>query len=76
MTDAAQTLFHVCRGHAVGLTPGPKLDRLALGSLATARSNPLWRKMDETVRTSLPGVAQRFAAALPDFRCDFPIYAY
>lgn len=59
---------------AVGLTPGPKLDRLALRSMATARSNPLWREMDATVRLSLPGVAARFAAALPDFRCDFPIY--
>jgi len=59
---------------AIGLSPGPRLDSLALKGLQTARADPTQRARHETLLRAVPAVSGRFARAFPDFRCDFPVY--
>ncbi len=59
---------------AIGLSPGPRLDALALKGLRTAREDPVQRARHETLLQAVPALSARFAKAFPDFRCDFPVY--
>ncbi len=59
---------------AIGVSPGPALDALALKGLRRAREEPVQRARHDTLLQAVPAVAARFAKAFPDFRCDFPVY--
>lgn len=59
---------------AIGWTPGPKLDAAALDGLQAADKDASLDARDAAVKQALAAVSAGFAAAFPDFRCDFPIY--
>lgn len=59
---------------AIGLEPGAALDDAALRGLAGAAGDPRATAFDLALAGALAATTARFAQALPEFRCDFPIY--
>ena len=57
---------------AIGIVPGPALERAGLREMAAA--DPSAADFDAALRSAFAVTADRFAHALPDFRCDFVVY--
>ena len=57
---------------AIGIVPGPGLERAALREMATLSASAA--DFDAALQRALADSADRFAQALPDFRCDFVVY--
>ncbi len=57
---------------AIGIVPGPELERAGLREMAAV--NAIAADFDSALQRALAASADRFAQALPDFRCDFVVY--
>jgi hypothetical protein len=57
-----------------GFAPGPALDAAARGTLQALDADGALAAHHAALLRTLPRVIERFAAAFPDFRCDFPIH--
>lgn len=56
----------------IGIVPGPELDRAGLHEMAAANAGAA--DFDAALQRALAMTADRFALALPDFRCDFTVH--
>jgi hypothetical protein len=59
---------------AVGLVPGPALDAAAGRTLQALDADGTLAAHHAALLQALPLAIERFGAAFPDFRCDFPIH--
>lgn len=57
---------------AIGIIPGPELERAGLREMAAVSASAA--DFDAALQRALAVTADRFAQALPDFRCDFVVY--
>jgi hypothetical protein len=59
---------------AIGMVPGPELERAGLREMAGAAADAHAADFDAELGRALAATTDRFAQALPDFRCDYTVY--